>query len=87
VLYVLVLFPLFSPLFGVLIVRYAPLSQRYINVTLWSFLMLFITLTLWGFFYGLGRLAIGGLVIPELGVIVPLALLSGFSIYQYMRSR
>lgn len=86
ILFALVIFPLFSPLLGILIVRYAPISQRYVSLPIWVFTTLFSTVIAWGLFYSLSRLAISGLLSPELSIILPIVVLAGIAFIVFIKN-
>ncbi len=67
--------PWFSVLMIVLLISYAPISSRFLNLSLFSFGAILVTLLTWGIFFMMGELANNKSVSPETGVIGPIAAL------------
>ncbi len=86
VLYSLLMFPLFAPLFGLVICRFAPLQSRYENLSLLAFKAIMLALSSWGLFFALSKLSTSGLINPEVSILLPLVLMMAFSIYSYNKS-
>ncbi len=67
--------PWFSVLMIVIFFSYAPISARFMNLSLFSFAAILTTLIVWGMFFMMGELANNKTLSPEAGVIAPIALL------------
>jgi lipopolysaccharide export system permease protein len=74
-LYSHLLFPLFAPLLVVILFYQLPISSRYFNLALLSFVFIFVTLSTWGILFILIKLSSTSVIIPELGVMLPILLL------------
>lgn len=85
-LYLLIVFPFFAPLFVVAFYYYLPVSVRFFNLALVSFVFIFITLSLWGILFVLGKFAANSVIAPELAIVLPIFLLSGATFYLYRKN-
>ena len=74
-LYSHILFPLFAPFLVVILFYRLPISSRYFNLALLSFVFIFVTLSTWGILFILIKLSSTSVIIPELGVMLPILLL------------
>lgn len=74
-LYAHVLFPLFAPLLVVILFYKLPISNRFFNLALLTFVFIFVTLSTWGILFILIKLSSTSVIIPELGVMLPILLL------------
>ncbi len=83
ILYNLAFFPLFAPLMAVILFFYIPASGRFFNLNLLSFSFIFITLCVWGSLFLMGKFAYNGVVIPEIGIVLPLLIMGiiAFNLY------
>lgn len=81
----MIFFPFFAPLLGSIIFYHMPVLTRYANLALLTFLVIVLSLVAWGVLYTLTRLSISGLIIPEVGVLLPLALLAIVSTWYHRR--
>lgn len=75
ILYGLIVVPFFVPLCIAIIAYYIPSLPRYGNLTLISFICIIAALAIWGLFFSLSQLSVAGLVYPEIGLLLPMALL------------
>lgn len=75
-LYSHLLFPLFAPLMIVILFYKLPVNNRFFNLALLSFIFVFITLCIWGILFILTKLSATSVIIPEIGVVVPIILLA-----------
>lgn len=75
VLYALIIVPLFVPFVAIIITYYIPSLARYGNLYLLGFLFIVFALLVWGSFFSLSQFSITGVILPEVGVLVPFALL------------
>jgi lipopolysaccharide export system permease protein len=67
--------PWFAPILMVIFFTYAPISSRFLNLSLFSFGAILITLIVWGLLFMLGELSNNKTLSPEMGIIVPIVLL------------
>jgi lipopolysaccharide export system permease protein len=74
-LYTMTIYPLFAPALILIIFFFVPISSRSLNVSIFSFLALLITLGMWGILYLLRRLTQSGLFLPEVGIILPVVII------------
>ncbi len=74
-LYTMTIYPFFAPAMILIIFFFVPISSRMLNVSLFSFLAMLVTLMSWGVLFLLRRLTQGGVFTPELGIIVPVLLI------------
>lgn len=77
--------PLFAPLLILIFSSKIPIISRYYNTTLISFALIFISLGTWGILFLLSKLAMNSVIIPEVGIMVPIFLLGLFSFYSYFK--
>lgn len=84
-LYSHLLFPLFGPLLVVILFYQLPISSRYFNMALLSFVFIFVTLSTWGILFILTKLSSTSVIIPELGVMLPILLLGLVSLRLYYK--
>jgi lipopolysaccharide export system permease protein len=80
-----VIFPLFAPLFIVLLFYFIPTSYRFFNVLLFSSTSVFISLGLWGVLFTLVKLSISGVISPEIAILLPIVLLSSIALILYYK--
>ncbi|WP_419770248.1 MAG: LptF/LptG family permease [Candidatus Marinarcus sp.] len=71
-------YQLFTPFFILpvimIIFSFASINSRFFNIGQFSSLSVFFTLTIWGLFFMLHKFSKGGIVIPEIAIILPLLL-------------
>ncbi len=88
VLYSKILFPLFAPLFIVIIFFYTPILSRFLNLALYSSIAIFSSLSIWGVLFGLHQLSLGASISPEIGILTPMVLLFIITItIYYLKSK
>ena len=75
VLYKTIIYPFFVPFVVIIIFFFVPISPRFLNVTLFSFGALLLTLLIWGIFYTLIQLSNAQTIPGELGIVLPVVLL------------
>lgn len=85
-LYLTLFFPLYAPLMVLILYYYLPTSARFFNLALMSSIFVFIGLVGWGFLYVVGKFSANSVILPEIGIVLPIALLSLFSIYLYRKN-
>ena len=69
--------PWFAPMLMVIFFTYTPISSRFLNLSLFSFGAILVTLFVWGILFMLGELSNNKTLSPEMGVIAPILVLSG----------
>jgi len=84
-LYTHLFFPLFAPFLVVILFYRLPISSRFFNVAVLSFVFIFTTLSVWGILFILSKLSSTSVVFPELGVILPIFLLATYATRQYYK--
>ncbi len=84
-LYSNILFPFFAPLLVVILFYKLPISSRFFNPAFLSFVFIFITLSTWGILFILTKLSATSVVLPELGVVLPIMLLAAYALKQYYK--
>lgn len=69
----------FSPWFALILMviffTYAPVSSRFLNLSLFSFGAILATLMIWGIAFMMGELSLNKTLSPEVGVIMPILVL------------
>ncbi|MDD3341944.1 MAG: LptF/LptG family permease [Sulfurospirillaceae bacterium] len=78
-------FPLFAPLLIVILYTKAPLMSRYFNTALVASSFAFITLVVWSSLYLLSKLSSNGVIIAEIGILLPIVLLFLVSLNFYYK--
>ena len=84
VLYDKVFVPLFALSLILILFFKIPFHARMMNFGGVIALSLGVTFVIWGILFGLGQMGSNGVLIPELTVILPIALLSIYAIYVYL---
>lgn len=74
-IYRIFLTPWFSVIMMVIFFFYAPISTRFLNLSLFSFGAILATLIVWGIFFMMGELANNKTLSPEAGIIAPIVFL------------
>jgi len=78
-------FPLFAPILVVILFYKLPISSRFFNLALYSFIFVFVTLATWGILFILTKLSTTSVILPEIGVILPISLLALFALSKYYK--
>ncbi len=65
------LFPLFAPIFVVIMFFFVPVSPRFFNVAFFSSMAVLVSLGGWGSLYALSQLARNGTLSAELALVLP----------------
>ena len=86
-IYKSLIYPLYAPLLVIIIFFFVPISARFLNVSIFSFIAIAATLFIWGMLFILSELAKNKTIPPEVGIILPVALLFFYAIHQLLRSR
>lgn len=79
--------PWFAPILMVVFFSYAPVSSRFLNLSLFSFGAILATLLIWGVLFMMGELSVNKTLSPEIGVIFPIVLLMGAMALRLSRFR
>ncbi len=74
-LYRMFITPWFAPILMVIFFTYAPISSRFLNLSLFSFGAILVTLIVWGILFMMGELSNNKTLAPEIGIIAPIAVL------------
>ena len=85
VLYTSVFTPFFVVPLLIIIFIYSAASNRFFNVSKFISLAIFATLLIWGIMFLLQKLAVGGILIPEIAIILPLLLISTIVYILYLK--
>ena len=86
-LYKIFIYPLFVPCLVVIIFFFVPISVRFLNVSLFSFGAILITLLIWGMLFMLIELSNNKTIPSEVGVILPVFILFLVAIRQWRKYR
>ena len=86
-LYNMIFFPLFAPLMVLILYYYLPVTGRFFNLALLSFGFFIATLCIWGVLFVLIRFSLNGVLLPELGIIVPIFAIFLFALYLVFKHR
>ncbi|MBD3798750.1 LptF/LptG family permease [Sulfuricurvum sp.] len=81
-LYRIFISPWFAPILMVLFFTYTPVSGRFLNLSLFSFMAILITLIVWGVLFMMGELSNNKTLSPEIGVIAPIGMLVLFMFWR-----
>lgn len=84
-LYSHLFFPLFAPFLVVILFYKLPISSRFFNMAFLSFIFIFTTLSTWGILFILTKLSATSVILPEIGVILPIFLLGLYASRQYYK--
>jgi len=83
ILYNLIIIPFFVIPLILLIFAYASLNSRFFNMGKFTSISIFGTLVVWGIFFMLYKFTNGGVIIPEISILIPMLLWIVISIYFY----
>ena len=82
-LYKIFIYPFFVPSLVVIIFFFVPISVRFLNVSIFSFVAILSTLMVWGVLFMLTELAINKTISSEVGIIAPIVILFLIAFRQY----
>ena len=85
VLYNQIVIPFFVIPLLLLIYAYASLNSRFFNISKFTSVSIFGTLNVWGFFFMLFKFTNGGVLLPEVSILLPMFLWIVISVYFYNR--
>jgi len=83
ILYNLIIVPFFVIPLILLIFAYASLNSRFFNIGKFTSFSIFGTLVIWGMFFMLYKFTNGGILIPEISILLPMLLWIIISLYFY----
>ena len=86
-LYNLTFAPFFAPFMVLIIYYFLPVTGRFFNLALKSFIFTIASLCVWGALFVMMRFARNGVVSPEVGVLLPIILLGAYAFYLRFGSR
>jgi len=86
-LYSMIFSPFFAPFMVLILYYFLPLSGRFFNLALLSFIFIIVTLCLWGILFILTRFSVNGVILPEIGIILPILALFAYGGVLYFRHR
>ncbi len=84
IFYYMVVSPFFAMFLVVIFFLSIPPHARSMNLLWTSFVLIGITLFVWGIVYLLYRISLGGVILPELGTVLAVVLLAAGALYSYM---
>ncbi|MCR4941399.1 MAG: LptF/LptG family permease [Campylobacter sp.] len=79
--YSLVIHPFFAPILLVIMYFYIPVTGRFFNLALASFLLVLSTLIIWGILFVLIKFSQNATIPAEIGILCPVLLLLFYSLY------
>ena len=86
-LYNLAFAPFFAPFMVLIIYYFLPITGRFFNLALKSFIFTIASLCVWGALFVMMRFTRNGVVSPEIGVLLPIILLGAYAFYLRFGSR
>lgn len=86
-LFTLLFLPLFSPLIVIILFYYLPPIGRFFNLALLSFLLVFVSLSVWGILFVISKFALNGVILPEIGIILPIILMGFYALRLFYKNR
>lgn len=86
-LYKLVFTPFFAPFLLLILFHFFPTTSRFFNLAFISFVFFICTLGLWGGLYLFTKFVENGLLAPEFGIIMPVLILIGTSLFLFYKKR
>ncbi len=86
-IYTTICFPFFAPFLMIILYYRLPLTARFFNLALLSFILVLVTLLTWGLLYLLITFVENRLIAPELGIIAPIVLLAFLAVKSAMKNR
>ncbi|MBF7068808.1 LptF/LptG family permease [Campylobacter volucris] len=86
-LYSLVLIPFFAPFLMLIIYYYFPITARFFNLAFLAFVFFIFVLGIWGMLFLLTRLSENEILLPELGIMLPIFILMMIGGFYYFKNR
>ncbi|SFV59443.1 Permease YjgP/YjgQ [hydrothermal vent metagenome] len=81
------IYPFYAPLLVIILFFFVPISSRFLNVSLFSFVAIVSTLLIWGVLFMLMELAKNKTISSEVGIVLPIFLLFIVALTQLYRNR
>lgn len=79
--YTLVVFPFFAPFLVLILYYYLPVTGRFFNLALSSFIFVLVTLIIWGVLFVLIKFSQNATILPEIGILLPIVLMFLYAIW------
>lgn len=79
--YTLTIAPFFAPFLLLIIYYHLPTTGRFFNLALASFIYVLITLITWGILFVLARFSATGVIVAELGIVLPVICILSYALY------
>lgn len=86
-LYSLILFPFFAPFLMLIIYYYFPITARFFNLAFLAFIFFISVLGVWGLLFLLTRLSKNDILLPELGIMLPIFILMTIGSFYYFKNK
>ncbi|CAM4072436.1 LptF/LptG family permease [Campylobacter armoricus] len=86
-LYSLVFTPFFAPFLMLIIYYYFPITARFFNLALLAFVFFVCILLVWGLLFLLTKLSSNEILLPELGIILPVFILMSMGSFYYFKHK
>lgn len=86
-LYKSIIYPFYAPMLVVIIFFFVPISARFLNVSVFSFIAIISTLLIWGTLFMLSELAKNQTLPPEIGIIFPVIILFVIALRQLWKNK
>ena len=86
-IYKTLIYPFYAPLLVIIIFFFVPVSARFLNVSLFSFVAIVSTLLVWGVLFMLMELSKNKTIPSEVGIVLPIFVLFVFAMRQIVRNR
>ncbi|MBZ7934197.1 LptF/LptG family permease [Campylobacter sp. W0065] len=86
-LYKLIFMPFFAPFLMLIMYYYFPVISRFFNLAFVAFVAFIVTLLFWGLLFLFSRLSENGVIISEIGIVLPIVLLGFFSLMKFYKNR
>ena len=86
-IYKSLIYPFYAPLLVIIIFFFVPISSRFLNVSIFSFIAIVSVLLVWGILFMLIELAKNKTISSEVGIVLPVALLFVAAIRQLYKNR
>lgn len=86
-IYKMIFTPFFAPFLMLIIYYFFPVISRFFNLAFIAFVFFIITLLLWGMFFLFTRLSENGVILGEVGIVMPVMLLMFFSLFMFYKHR
>jgi lipopolysaccharide export system permease protein len=85
-LFTMTVFPLFAPFLSLILFYYMPISNRFFNLAVISSVFVFISLVGWAILFMLVKMSSNSVIMPEIGIILPIVILAVFALYLYRKN-